>query len=316
MKVIDDYFSDIDMVPVVHDLAPAVRDLAARARKIRVRLDEIIKEYEDLCMTDNDGEQQIDLATQRSQRYTSSIVHEPSIHGREVDKNNIIKMLLSEVRPMSVLAIVGMGGLGKTTLAQLVFNDQRVRQSFDRLAWICVSDQFDLKIITRNIISSLQKQKYEALELNDLQEALIEQIERKKLLIVLDDVWNEHRAPWDSFCAPMMTTELCTIIVTTRSKTVASLVQTMPSYSLNCLTSAASWSLFEQITFEGLLLLMQISYRSVRRLWRSAKVCHLQSRPWEACCVMRLTRRDGNMSWRVICGTWIHNRMTLSQHWN
>lgn len=48
-----------------------------------------------------------------------------------------------------------------------------------------------------------------------------------------------------------MTTELCRIIVTTPSKTVASLVQTMPFYSLNCLTSAASWSLFEQITFEG-----------------------------------------------------------------
>lgn len=244
VKVIGDCFNGIDALP-------GVRDLAARARKIRARFNEIIKEYEDLCMTDNDGEQQIDLFTPRLQRHTSSIVHEPSIHGREVDKNKVMQMLLAEVRPMAVLAIVGMGGIGKTTLAQLVFNDPRVRQNFDRLAWICVSEQFDIKIITRNIISSLQKQKCDVLELNDLQEDLIKQIERKKLLLVLDDVWNEQRAPWDSLCAPMMTTELCRIIVTTRSKTVARLVQTMPLYSLNCLTSAASWSLFEQITFEG-----------------------------------------------------------------
>ncbi|WVZ85311.1 hypothetical protein U9M48_032256 [Paspalum notatum var. saurae] len=240
----DDYLTDADMVPVV-------RDLAARAKEIRARLNEIVKEYEDFCMTDYDGDQQVNLATQRSQRYTSSIVHEPSIHGREVDKNNVTKMLLSEVRPMSVLAIVGMGGLGKTTLAQLVFNDQSVRQSFDKLSWICVSEQFDVKKITRNIISSLRKQKQKALELNDLQKDLIEQIEGKKLLLVLDDVWNEHSAPWDSLCSPLMATKLCRIIVTTRSRTVARLVQTMPFYSLNCLSSAASWSLFEQITFEG-----------------------------------------------------------------
>ncbi|KAF8697186.1 hypothetical protein HU200_036187 [Digitaria exilis] len=243
-EVIDDYFNDVNMVAVVHDLA-------AIARKVRARFDEIIKEYEDLCMTDNDGEQQTDLYTLRLQRQTSSIVHEPSIHGREVDKSNIMQMLLSEVRPMAALAIVGMGGIGKTTLAQLVFNDLRVRHYFDRLVWICVSEQFDVKIITRNIISSLQKKKCDVLELNDLQEALIKQIEGKKLLLILDDVWNEQRAPWDSLCAPMMTTELCRIIVTTRSKTVARLVQTMPLYSLNCLPSAASWSLFEQITFEG-----------------------------------------------------------------
>ncbi|CAL5027888.1 unnamed protein product [Urochloa decumbens] len=243
-EVTGDCFNGIDTVPVM-------RDLAARARKIRARFNEIIKEYEDLCMTDNDGEQQIDLATQRLQRHTSSFAHEPSIHGRDVDKNNIMQMLLAEVRPMAVLAIVGMGGIGKTTLAQLVFNDPRVRQYFDRFAWICVSEQFDVKIITRNIISSLHKQKWDVMELNDLQEALIKQTERKKLLLVLDDVWNEQRAHWDSLCAPLLTTELCRIIVTTRSKTVARLVQTMPLYSLNCLTSAASWSLFEQITFEG-----------------------------------------------------------------
>lgn len=232
------------MVPILHDLA-------IRAREIRERFNDIIKEYDDLNLTNDDGERQIEFASCSLQQQTSSIVHKPSIHGREIDKNNVVEMVLSEERHMSVLAIVGMGGLGKTTLAQLVFNDPRIRQSFDNLAWIFVSEQFDVKIITRNIICSLQKQNCDLVELNDIQGALIEQIKGKKLLLVLYDVWNEHRAPWDSLFAPVMTTQLCRVIVTTRNETVARLVQTMPLYSLNCLSPGESWSLFEQIAFEG-----------------------------------------------------------------
>ncbi|RLM74485.1 hypothetical protein C2845_PM15G06100 [Panicum miliaceum] len=265
-EVIGDCFNDTEMIPVV-------RDLAARARKIRARLDEIIKEYEDLCMIDNDGEQQIDPSTQRLQRHTSSIVHEPSIHGREADKSNITQMLLTEVRPMAVLTIVGMGGIGKTTLAQLVFNDPR--------------------------------------------EALIKQIDQKKLLLVLDDVWNEQRAPWDSLCAPMMTTELCRIIVTTRSKTVARLVQTMPLYSLNCLTSAASWSLFEQITFEGQDPASYANFIQIGEgIVKKCKGLPLAIKTLGSMLRMKLVKRDGNTSWRVIFGTWISKNTTFSQHWN
>lgn len=97
-------------------------------------------------------------------RKTSSLVFAKSILGREGDKNTIMEKLLprdgdSVANPISVLAIVGMGGVGKTALAQLVYNDSRMHGSFDKHAWVCVSEQFDVINITKGIIQSLKKEK-------------------------------------------------------------------------------------------------------------------------------------------------------------
>ena len=61
-------------------------------------------------------------------------MNEHHTYGRDEDKKAIIKLLLSSEfsdAQLSVIAIVGMGGLGKTTLAQLVYNDDDVSRYFD-----------------------------------------------------------------------------------------------------------------------------------------------------------------------------------------
>lgn len=187
-------------------------------------------------------------------RKTSSLVFAKSILGREGDKNTIMEKLLprdgdSVANPISVLAIVGMGGVGKTALAQLVYNDSRMRGSFDKHAWVCVSEQFDVINITKGIIQSLKKEKCGLPEhsLDILQQILVAEIKGKKVLLVLDDVWSERRDCWELLCLPMNTTEICNIVVTTRSERVARLVQTMPDfYNLNCLSPDDSWTLFKQ----------------------------------------------------------------------
>ncbi|XP_062202287.1 putative disease resistance protein RGA3 isoform X2 [Phragmites australis] len=236
-------------------IVPVPNELALRARKVIERFTEI-KDYSDsFSLSENDGERKF-VPDIRSVRQTGSIVYAPRILGREKDKEEVIEKLMSRSREenrfgrhMSVLAIVGMGGLGKTTLAQLVYNDTRVCQSFDLRAWVCVSEYFDVENITRKIVTSLTRNSCDHIQDCELQGAFVDLVKEKRLFLVLDDVWNERRDYWELLCMPMLASRQCDIIVTTRSKAVARLVQTMPFYNLNCLSPDESWSLFKQTAF-------------------------------------------------------------------
>uniref|UniRef100_A0A0D3HLY4 Uncharacterized protein n=1 Tax=Oryza barthii TaxID=65489 RepID=A0A0D3HLY4_9ORYZ len=235
-------------------MAHVPEELALKARKLIKRFHEIQYYSDNFTLSENDGERRFapNIGTLPK---TSSVIYAPKIIGREQDKDNIVEKLLSMTSdsvatPVSILAIVGMGGLGKTTLAQLVYNDSRIQGFFDMHAWVYVSEQFDPTYITKSIISSLEKDNCGLSEVCSPHETLAKQIKQKMVLLVLDDVWNERRDCWDLLCEPMNTAKLCMIIVTTRSERVAKLVQTMPNfYSLNCLSCEESWSLFKQVAF-------------------------------------------------------------------
>lgn len=77
----------------------------------------------------------------------------------------------------------------------------------------------------------------------------MKEVEGKRFLIVLDDVWNVQLRLWESFCTPFMKAKFGMILVTTRNVAVAKLVQTVPFYSLGCLNLSVSWSLFELSAF-------------------------------------------------------------------
>lgn len=203
-------------------MAHVPEELALKARKLIKRFHEIQYYSDNFTLSENDGERRFapNIGTLPK---TSSIIYAPKIIGREQDKDNIVQKLLSMTSdsvatPVSILAIVGMGGLGKTTLAQLVYNDSRIQGFFDMHAWVCVSEQFDPTYITKSIISSLKKDYSDLSEVCSPHETLAKRIKQKMVLLVLDDVWNERRDCWDLLCEPMNTAKLCMIIVTTRSE--------------------------------------------------------------------------------------------------
>ncbi|KAF2320674.1 hypothetical protein GH714_029940 [Hevea brasiliensis] len=89
-----------------------------------------------------------------SGRETSSVL-KPDMIGREKDKEKMIESLLNPTSSqgnVSVNAIVGIGGLGKTALAQLVYNAEKVKNYFERKMWQCISEEFDLKLLVKKIL--------------------------------------------------------------------------------------------------------------------------------------------------------------------
>ncbi|MFQ6642088.1 hypothetical protein Gotur_018625, partial [Gossypium turneri] len=186
-------------------------------------------------------------------RQTSSLVKESEVLGRADEKEKIVSMILSNVShhdDLSVYAICGMGGLGKTTIAQLVFNDDNVAKGFDLRGWVCVSDDFDIKRLTKAIVESFGGNSCGIQELDPLQRCLAEKLVGKRFLLVLDDVWNEYHDKWDRLKQALQCGRKgSTVIVTTRLEKVALMMATTPFYRLGCLSNDDSWSLFKQRAF-------------------------------------------------------------------
>uniref|UniRef100_A0A0E0R8L5 NB-ARC domain-containing protein n=1 Tax=Oryza rufipogon TaxID=4529 RepID=A0A0E0R8L5_ORYRU len=190
--VVEEYeYEDNDEQCSEAGLVPLPNELAVRAKKLVQRFEEMKDYMKYFSISDQDGERRI-VPDIQSTRDLGHMVAEQSIVGRESDKDTVIEMLMSgqgsnDASHISVLAIVGMGGLGKTTLAQLVYNDPMVFQSFDVRVWVYVSEHFDPRSLTKKIIVSVTKNSIDLSELVDLQERLAHEIWRKKCLLVLDD---------------------------------------------------------------------------------------------------------------------------------
>ncbi|PRQ54918.1 putative P-loop containing nucleoside triphosphate hydrolase, leucine-rich repeat domain, L [Rosa chinensis] len=194
----------------------------------------------------------------------TSLVEEHRVYGRDDDKEEIIQLLLSQDasgNKVGVIPIVGMGGIGKTTLAQLVYNDDRVKMigktapasNFDIQAWISVSEEFDVVKITQTIHGAvITGQTCGVTDLNLLQVQVKDALAGKKFLIVLDDVWNENYALWDVLKGPFQSgAQGSKIIITTRNQGVASVMGTLPTHHLKQLSEGDCWDLFARHAFEN-----------------------------------------------------------------
>ncbi|KAK7393194.1 hypothetical protein VNO78_21712 [Psophocarpus tetragonolobus] len=183
---------------------------------------------------------------------TSSVMEACDVYGRDSDKEALVNLVLSHDEKIGVIPIVGMGGIGKTTIAQLIYNDQKVQKEFDLMAWIYVSDEFDICKITKNLLEALTSRSCDIEDLNFLQRDLKMFVMKKKFLFVLDDVWNENYDNWDKFRSPFIHAGAhgSKIIVTTRSRHVASIMQTISPYNLSELSNEDSWNLFSKHAFD------------------------------------------------------------------
>ena len=185
---------------------------------------------------------------------TSFLSERDDIYGRDDDKDNIFNWLAPDTHngnKLLILSIVGMGGLGKTTLAQHVYHDQRIEGTFDIKAWVCVLDDFDVFKVTRTILEAITRSTDDSRNLEMVQGRLRDILSGKRFLLVFDDVWNESQSRWEQMQKALDSGALGSrILVTTRSKKVA-LSMHSDEHHLKELQEDYCWQLFAKHVFQN-----------------------------------------------------------------
>ncbi|XP_039120682.1 putative disease resistance protein RGA4 [Dioscorea cayenensis subsp. rotundata] len=182
-----DFFS-LDHNPLLFQL-----QLGHKLRSINRRIDGIIEEMHkfNFKVADNNNNNN---RPWRNRPPTHSYVPNSEVIGRDEDKEKMVEILIHDhfEEKVAVVSIVGMGGLGKTTLAQLVYGDKNVERHFQMRIWVCVSDDFDVAKLARDIVLTASEKSYVDTNMELLQRDLRKVLGYKRYLLVLDDVWNER----------------------------------------------------------------------------------------------------------------------------
>ncbi|KAM0069545.1 putative P-loop containing nucleoside triphosphate hydrolase, leucine-rich repeat domain superfamily [Helianthus debilis subsp. tardiflorus] len=168
---------------------------------ISTKLQELLEEKVNLGLRVEEGPRSKD----KNRRLQTSMFDASSIVGRQAEKEALVNKLLdgeSCGQSFSIVPIVGMGGVGKTTLARLVYNEKQVQDHFQLKAWVCVSDDFDSFAISKVIFQSVTGENKDFADLNLLQVALRDHLREKRFLLVLDDVWSENFQDWETLVGP------------------------------------------------------------------------------------------------------------------
>ncbi|KAL7122715.1 hypothetical protein ACP275_01G060900 [Erythranthe tilingii] len=226
--------------------------IGRRMKQVTAKLDAVAAERAKFHLREMAIERPYEFVATRE---TGSFLNDSRyIYGREEDAEKIVDILVNQVvndnQEISVLPIVGIGGLGKTTLAQLVYNDPRVVEHFDKLIWVCVSDDFDQKSLVKAMIESGGGSASDLVHLDALQRGLWELLNNKMYLLVLDDVWNDDQEKWSELRNVLACGRSgSSIIITTRLKKVADIMGTLPPHYLKGLSDEHCWMLMRERAF-------------------------------------------------------------------
>ncbi|XP_017604280.1 disease resistance protein RGA2-like [Gossypium arboreum] len=229
---------------------PSSLKLPGKLKDINNRLNELATEWDSFNLQQC-RENRHDFYTE-----THSSVNSWDVCGRDEDKEKIVRLLMkpSEDQNFPVVCIVGIGGLGKTTVAKLVYNDDRVICYFDVKIWVSVSgEEFDLPRLLKLMIRSISKEeKCDTSTVEALQHCLRDILIYKSFLLVLDGVWSENQASWihlRDLLSSMGGLPKSRIIVTIRSMKVASIMSSVEPYELKGLLFEDCLILFKKWAF-------------------------------------------------------------------
>ncbi|XBH82210.1 hypothetical protein VPH35_070918 [Triticum aestivum] len=194
---------------------------------------------------------QVGLAMDRPK--TTPQIIEPQLYGRDTQKKEIIDGITQgeySSKQLTVLPIVGPGGVGKTTFTQHIFEE--VKSCFQVTIWICVSLNFSADRLAQEILEQIPADNSSESKKGSKEEQIEQRLRSKRFLLVLDDVWKYYDDEWKKLVAPFKKagTEGNMVIVTTRIPGVADMVRTVDhSIEMERLGTQDMMSFFEACVF-------------------------------------------------------------------
>ncbi|KAL5570601.1 hypothetical protein UlMin_027176 [Ulmus minor] len=228
--------------------------VASRIKELNGKLDHIAIEKERYKFVENP------IAIEPVQRETTSFKDISEVYGRDVEKQIVIEKLSCESseaqKGFEVIPVVGMGGIGKTSLAQLVYNDDVVINHFNKRIWVYATDPFDVVMVAKAIALALEARGANEMAnwgLQTLQERIDEAIEGKKFFLVLDDVWTEDYKKWEPLKEALRKgAPGSRILVTTRKTEVALMMGAKRNMiTLEVLSEEFCWTIFSKLAFSN-----------------------------------------------------------------
>lgn len=224
---------------LVHKLESRIREINTKIEKIKAAKSTFVVETLPAASSPNE------VVPHRERR--APIVEEVNVVGIQEDAKSVKQKLLNGEMRRAVVSIVGMGGLGKTTLAKKVYNDNDVQQCFDCHAWIYVSQEYTIRELLLGVavrVGILSEEERSKMNESDLGNSLRDYLTTKKYLIVMDDMWRNEA--WDRLGLYFPdSVNGSRVLITSRNKEIGLYAdpQTIPNEP-SFLTEEESWQLF------------------------------------------------------------------------
>ncbi|MQL71123.1 hypothetical protein Taro_003473 [Colocasia esculenta] len=179
-----------------------------------------------------------------AQRRSSSIQCDIVGEGIYRDTDSLVRSLVKEEEEETlVFAIVGMGGIGKTTLAQSIYDDEKIKANFPTRIWLCVSRDFSETNLLREILYGAGGGGYDAQTRAQIEPMVWSAVEHKKFLLVLDDVWRGEI--WEDLLKNPLRSGApgSRVLVTTRDENIARQMKAVNVHQIQGMPSEEGWLL-------------------------------------------------------------------------